>query len=135
MSSWLLAEPFARWMLATMPFHAELLFHDRTVESLISTHTAASLSTLIVLLITAVGMVLGWALTRSGDVISKSMWAQGIGKVESFFIESLSSVAGATQETAAMLQHTQTGQLNWNVAGIVLGLVALLMVLVIGVVL
>jgi NADH-quinone oxidoreductase subunit L len=135
MFSWLLAEPFARWMLATMPFHAELLFHDRTVESLISTHTAASLSTLVTLLITAVGIMLGWTLTRSGDVTSNSMWSQGIGKVESFFIDLLSSVAGATQETAALLQYTQTGQLNWNIAGIVLGLVALLMVLVIGVVL
>ncbi len=134
MTSWLLAEPFARWMAATMPFHADLLFHDRTIESLISVHTATSPSTLIAILITAIGMVLGWAVTRSGDV-SRSMWSQGVGKIESFFIESLGSVAEATQETAAMLQNTQTGQLNWNIAGIALGLVALLMVLVIGVVL
>lgn len=131
--SWLLAEPFARWMQATMPFHAELLFHNRGIESLISTHTALSLSTLIVLAITAIGILLGWLLTRTGADTSASLWSQGIGKVESFFIESLNSVGEATQETAAMLQATQTGQLNWNIAGIVLGFIALLMVLVIGV--
>jgi hypothetical protein len=56
-----------------------------------------------------------------------------MGKVESLFIKSADAVAGATQDAAAVLQKTQTGQLNWNVAGIVLGLIALLLVLVIGV--
>jgi NADH-quinone oxidoreductase subunit L len=41
-------------------------------------------------------------------------------------------VSGLTRGAAALLQHTQTGQLNWNVAGILAGLVIILLILVRG---
>jgi NADH-quinone oxidoreductase subunit L len=131
--SWLLAEPFARWMQATMPFHSAVLLPDRSIESLISTHTVLAFSTLVVLTVTAIGLWLGWRMTRARPADSTSRWDRGIGRAESLFIDSANAVAGATQDAAALLQNTQTGQLNWNVAGIVLGLIALLLVLVIGV--
>jgi NADH-quinone oxidoreductase subunit L len=131
---WLLAEPFAAWMQQTMPLHAAFILPDRPINSLISTHTVLAFSTLIILSITAIGLWLGWRMTRPRPADSPgSGWSRGIDKIESFFIESTDAVAGATQNTAAVLQKTQTGQLNWNVAGIVLGLIALLLVLVIGV--
>jgi hypothetical protein len=37
-----------------------------------------------------------------------------------------------TSRTASRLQRTQTGQLNWNVAGILAGLVLILIILVRG---
>ena len=47
--AWLLAEPFAHWMQATLPFHSAYLLPHWPVEELISTHTALSLSTAVVL--------------------------------------------------------------------------------------
>ena len=38
-------------------------------------------------------------------------------------------VTGLIKGTARLLQHTQTGQLNWNVAGILAGLVLILILL------
>ncbi len=41
-------------------------------------------------------------------------------------------IVNLTRRTAAALQSTQTGQLNWNIAGILAGLVIILLVLVRG---
>ena len=43
-------------------------------------------------------------------------------------------VAGATRGTAALLQKTQTGQLNWNLAGLALFAVAMLLLVLLGVI-
>jgi hypothetical protein len=41
-------------------------------------------------------------------------------------------VAAVARGSAELLSYTQTGQLNWNIAGILVGLVILLIVLVLG---
>jgi len=41
-------------------------------------------------------------------------------------------VAGLTRRAARLLQRAQTGQLNWNIAGILAGLVVILIILVRG---
>ncbi len=41
-------------------------------------------------------------------------------------------IVNLTKRTAALLQRTQTGQLNWNIAGILAGLVLILLILVRG---
>ena len=41
-------------------------------------------------------------------------------------------IVNLTKRTASMLQRTQTGQLNWNIAGILAGLVIILLILVRG---
>ena len=50
------------------------------------------------------------------------------------FNDGAAAVAGATRGTAAVLQRTQTGQLNWNIAGLALLAVALLLLVLLGVV-
>lgn len=132
--AWILAEPFANWMQATMPYHALLLFPGGGIDSLISTHTALSPSTAIVLAVSAIGLVLGWrAGQKHADEEVRSPIRNGIESAGAFFNESADAVAGATRASAALLQKSQTGQLNWNLAGIVLGLIALLLLVLQGV--
>ena len=128
--AWLVAEPFARWMQATLPFHTAFLLPDRPVEELISVHTAVSLSTAVVLGVTLLSALLWvWTSRRSGTGAT-----QAIARTEAFFNDSASAVAGATRGAAGLLQTTQTGQLNWNVAGLALLAVALLLIVVLGVI-
>ncbi len=132
MSAWLLAEPLANWMRATLPFHAGLILPHRAADSLISTQTILAPSTLIILSLTLAGLVAG---RRAGHaVVEESRVAPGVGRIESFFNGSAGAVVSATRHSAALLQKTQTGQLSWNIVGIILGLIALLVLLLQGVV-
>lgn len=129
--AWLLAEPFARWMQTTLPFHAGTILPHRAVESLISMHTIFAPSTFVVLSLTVVGLYLGWRVGAAGA--SASRLAPSISRIESFFNDSAGAVAVVTRQSAALLQKTQTGQLNWNVVGIVLGLIAILVIILQGI--
>ena len=132
--AWLLAEPFAVWMQATLPFHTAYLLPHWPVEELISTHTAASLSTAVVLTATLLSVLL-WAWTaRTSRPGRGATLRRTIGGTEALFNDSAAAVANATRGTAAVLQRTQTGQLNWNVAGLALLAVALLLLVLLGVV-
>lgn len=132
--AWLLAEPFATWMMDTMPYHTPFILAEKTIESLISVQTALSVSTLLVLSATSVGLVLGWRAGRVSPLDAMpSHLANSINSFGDFFNESAGLIANVTRSSAALLQKTQTGQLNWNVAGIVLGLIALLLLVLQGV--
>lgn len=132
--AWLLAEPFAVWMKQTLTYHALFLLPERPVEQLISTHTVLSISTLIVLTITVIGLILG---KRSVDknepgAVTQSL-TRGIDRAGAVFDDSARAVVGMTRSSAALLQKAQTGQLNWNIAGIVLGMIALLLIVLQGI--
>ena len=132
--AWLLAEPFAVWMQATLPFHTAYLLPHWPVEELISGHTAASLSTAVVLTATLLGVLL-WAWTaRTSQPGRGATLRRAISGTEALFNDSAAAVANATRGTAAALQRTQTGQLNWNLAGLTLLAVAMLLLVLLGVV-
>lgn len=132
--AWLLAEPLARWMQATLPYHAAYLLPGLPVEELISTHTAFSPSTLVVLTVTVLSVLLWWWRARAGrPTRAGTAMSAAIGGAESFFINSTRWVADVTRSSAAQLQKTQTGQLNLNVAAIIVGLIALLILILQGV--
>ena len=132
--AWLLAEPFAVWMLATLPFHTAYVLPHWPVEELISTHTATSLSTAVVLTATLLSVLL-WAWTaRTSQPGRGATVKRAIGGAEALFNDSAAAVANATRGTAAVLQRTQTGQLNWNLAGLALLAVAMLLLVLLGVV-
>ena len=132
--AWLLAEPLARWMQATLPFHTVYLLPEWPVGELISSHTAFSLSTLIVLTVTGLGVLLWWWRARSERPTRAGAAVTGaIGNTERFFNDSAQWVSGVTRGSAALLQKTQTGQLNWNVAGLALIAVAMLLLVLLGV--
>lgn len=124
--SWLAAEPFAVLLKETLPFHVNFILPERAIESIISSHTALATSTFLTLGITMAGLLLGW---RHAGTPAATMPA-AFGRVESFFNQSADFVAGVTRDSASLLQKTQTGQLNWNVAGIILGVIALMLFLI-----
>lgn len=132
--AWLLAEPLALWMKQTMPFHNAFLLPGRAVGDLISTHTFFSISTVIVLSMTTVGLLLGWQSARRISTDQpRSTLTRAIERTGMVFDDSASYVAAIARGASAGLQKSQTGQLNWNIAGIVLGLIALLIILLQGV--
>lgn len=132
--AWLVAEPFAAWMQATLPFHAPWLLPEREVSDLISLHTVFSRSTAIVLGVTLVSvLIFGWRTRANRPSRASSAMVRGIGAAESAFNDSAQWVASMTQASGALLQKTQTGELNWNVAGIVLLAIAVLLLVVVGV--
>ena len=130
--AWLLAEPFARWMATTLPFHAPYLLPHWPIEELISLHTATSISTIIVMIAIVLSALL-WAWTERRPA-GRSDVSRAIEATEAFFNGSVTVVAGATRGTAALLQKTQTGQLNWNLVGLALFAVAMLLLVLLGVI-
>src|SRR5690606_8212888 len=129
--SWVAAEPFAVYMQETLPFHVAHILPEHGPESLISMETVLALSTLITLSATAIGLFLGWR--ASAGIVFDDAEVSGLGRIEAAFNDSASAVVAGTQQSAALLQKTQTGLLNWNLAGIVLGLIALLILILQGV--
>lgn len=130
--AWLTAEPFARWMAATLPFHAPYLLPHWPIEEVISLHTATSISTVIVMTAIVLSALL-WAWTERRPA-GRSDVSRAIEATEAFFNGSATVVAGATRGTAALLQKTQTGQLNWNLVGLALFAVAMLLLVLLGVI-
>lgn len=128
--SWVVAEPFAAYMQQTLPFHVADILPERALDSIISAETVFALSTLITLAATAIGLYLGWRASAGSTTATR---LSPIGRVEEIFNVSAGAVADGTQRSAALLQKTQTGLLNWNVAGIILGLIALLIIVLQGV--
>ena len=125
LTSWLLAGPFSRLLAGTLPFHA--IEVQATLE--IVRRVVLSPATWVTLGVIAVGFA-AWVWRSHFARPAKALEAplsQGLG-----FDWLNRQVAWLVKQTAALLQHTQTGQLNWNILGILAGLVILLVVLVRG---
>jgi len=128
---WPVAGPLATWLRATLPFHAPYLLPEWPVAELISWQTVLSPSTAIVLGATLAGALLWWA--RRGVGAGELPGSVGIGRAEGLFDRAATSISTVTRGTAALLQQTQTGQLNWNIAGVVLLAIAMLLLVGLGV--
>lgn len=123
--SWLLAGPLAQWLSATLPFHA---LHAATTAEMVREVVLAP-ATWLALAVTAAGLGAWWQrgrLTAVADALTglRKAAEHGFG-----FDGAALRLVRATQAAGAWLQTTQTGQLNWNVAGIVLGLAVVLVIL------
>ena len=130
----------ASWLLVG-PFYALLA---RTVQSLggggaetqgtlaIALGILSSGATWIIVLIVLAG-VGGWALWRSLARPRKGVEATRRGAEGGLGFETINrGVTSATQWVGETLRVTQSGVLNWNVAGIIIAVVAVLIVLVVG---
>jgi NADH-quinone oxidoreductase subunit L len=125
LTAWLLAGPLTRMLAATLPFHG---IEAESTWTIVRT-VFLSLPTRITLGVIALSFV-AWSLRdRMAGLVRtfKPVLARGLG-----FDWINDQVVALTRGAAAILQRTQTGQLNWNVAGILAGLVVILIILVRG---
>ena len=125
LTTWLLAGPFAAMLESTLPFHD---LHGLTTGTLIEEVLGAPL-TLAALGVIGVGILL-WAARGWLTWLVGLLNAPGRLAAADFGFEWINGRAVAlAQGVAGVLRRTQTGQLNWNVAGIALGLIVVLIIL------
>ncbi len=127
LTTWLLAGPFSELLHSTLPFHeVHALPTGEILQEVIS------LPTLIALNAVAIGLILWWTRDFWKGLVNR---AQGLAQMarDSFGFEAINrGVVRATVQSAEALRLTQTGLLNWNVAGIIGGLIVVLIVLAAG---
>jgi len=122
LTSWLLAGPFGDLLARTLPLHN---LHAESTLAVIEEIVTAP-ATYLALAVVLLGLLIWWQRERLSG-LSRSLapiadWARrGLG-----FEWMNRQVIVVTQGAAAGLRRLQTGQLAWNVAGIVLGLTAVL---------
>ena len=131
LTSWLLAGPFEQLLSTTLPLHfASGQSLASTWEILKDVVTAPATPGALALI--ALGLAAWW---WRGPLSGLSRAFQWLGRMAtgSFGFESINkAIVNGTQATGEALRVTQTGQLNWNVLGIVLGLVGVLIFLLVG---
>ncbi len=125
-TTWLLVAPFGRLLGSTLPES----YHLHLVN--LAEMAAGALSQLaIVLPIIAVGLAAFWFRDRLKGVTDALGWLANLARADFGFNFLNGLVAGGARGSASALRVTQTGQLNWNVVGILAGLAIVLAVLVV----
>lgn len=123
--SWLLAGEMGHWLAESLPFHE---FHVLPTLDLVAEITLNE-ATLLALLVAAAGVTIWWQRNR---LVRLWHWLYPLRQMaqHDFGFEWLNhQVVNGVQGFAAAWQPTQTGQLNWNMVGIVGGLMIVLLVL------
>jgi NADH-quinone oxidoreductase subunit L len=124
LTTWILVGPFSKWMQSTLPGQH---FHAGTTMEFVMEILAAP-ATYIALGVVALGLVIYWFRDKL-VAIGKPFAFLGRWADKGFGFESINKgLVSITQKSASALQLTQTGQLNWNVVGIVAGLIVVLLV-------
>ena len=125
LTTWLLAGPLYELLTSTLPFHK---FHELTTIDMVQ-EVITSPATYLVLAIVAIGGLCWWLRDRLAG-ITKHLQGLGRAGINSFGFEAINrGVVRVTQNTAETLRVTQTGLLSWNVAGIAVGLIVVLVIL------
>jgi len=130
-TSWLLAGPFEHLLSSTLPFHFPgAVSTTSTWEILMEVVTTPA--TLFALVIIALGLA-GWWWRDRLSGLTKALQGFSRFAADSFGFEKINkAIVNEAQTSGEALRVTQTGQLNWNVAGILIGLVAVLVTLLLG---
>lgn len=125
LTTWLLAGPFNELLRSTLPFHA---IHELTLGEMVA-EVAGAPATWIALTVIALGLIAWWQRNRLAGIVHRLQWFAKAA-TDSFGFEWINrAVVRVTQGSAEALRVTQTGLLNWNVAGIVGGLIIVLVIL------
>lgn len=126
--TWLLAGPFATWLQDTLPYHH---LHVLSTADMVSEVLGAA-PTYAALLVVTLGLAAWWQRRRLQGA-ARLLQPLARAATAGFGFERLNAyVMAGAQAAASALQTTQTGQLNWNLAGIILGLAGVLIFLAIG---
>jgi NADH-quinone oxidoreductase subunit L len=124
LASWLLAGPLSQSLHATLPFHAS---HAHTTWEIMA--EVLVWKTAVPLSVVLLGIAAWWQRERLRGLVARLGWLEKAA-VRSFGFEHLNhSLTAGAQHAAALLQKTQTGQLNWNVVGVIFGLLLVLLIL------
>ena len=128
LTTWLLAGWFGEMLEESLPFHA---LHIESAASIYEEIITAP-ATLLALGVVALGLFSWWF--RAG-----LSWAQNLvpglktAAINDFGFEWINhQIVTLTQNAARVLRVTQTGELNWNVLGIVSGAIVVMAFLVLG---
>ena len=124
-TTWLLAGPLNELLKSTLPFHN---LSELTTGEMINEVIGAP-ATYLALAVIAIGV---WCWQQRNRLTGITKTLQGFGRMatNSFGFEAINrGVVRATRGTAEALRVTQTGLLSWNVVGIALGLIVVLIVL------
>ncbi len=125
LTTWLLAGPLNELLKSTLPFHE---FHELSTGEMIN-EVITQPATLVALLVIVVGGLCWWQRDRLTGITTM---LQSFARMatNSFGFEAINrGVVRVTQDTAEALRVTQTGLLSWNVAGIAVGLIVVLVIL------
>ncbi|MCL4275378.1 MAG: NADH-quinone oxidoreductase subunit L [Anaerolineales bacterium] len=123
--TWLSFGGFSRLLTASLSFHG---LHEESTLHMMETLLSAPL-TWFALLIVAASLTLFFVLGRKSALVDAPAWWKTLTET-SFGFESLNhSVVRGVNFIAEKLRFTQSGELNWNILGIMGGLLAVLLVL------
>lgn len=121
----LAAAPLGTWLAESLPFHS---LHIPTAESLL-VELWRHPTTWLALLVVGLGLAAWSGRGRLTNVAGYFQWLAKAAEQGFGFDWVGHQVVRVTQVAAAAWQKTQTGQLNWNVAGMVIGLIIFLVFL------
>ena len=124
LTTWMLAGGFSSLLEHTLPFHE---FHVLTLTALAEEIFLAP-ATYIALGVVALGLAVSWMVRKQAAGPAPAA-LEALSR-ESFGLDWLNAqVARLTLQSASVLQKTQTGEMNWNVVGIIGALVVVLGIL------
>lgn len=128
LATWLLAGPFGHLLESTLPHHH--LHVESTWGVILEVITAPA--TLLALGVIALGLAAWWWRERL-TTLGKLLAGPGGWAAAGFGFEWINQrIVALTQNAAASLTVLQTGQLNWNMVGIIAGLIIVLAWLALG---
>lgn len=117
--AWSLVEPISDLFAHSLPFHGV----DEMTTTELVTEVQSGPVLPFALLLMAFGLILWWWRTKAG--VSRVMHWPGL--ASGFGFEWVNrSITRVVKNIAEAVRATQTGELNWNIAGIVGGLIILL---------
>ncbi len=130
LTTWLLAEPFLR-LLETVPSFHGLLGEGMSGWELLLEVVKAP-ATLLALVVIGLGL-LAWQQREQLNGVKNALTGLAQAAEASFGFEAINrTIVSRVQAGAEILRRTQTGLLNWNILGLVAGLVIVLLYLVLG---
>lgn len=126
LTTWLLAGPFSEMFTRSLPFHEmEVVSTLKVAEEVLF----APATWLAMLVIAGGAGIWFWRQRTSKQETGTGGWFDAVSE-SSFGFEWINrQVVAGVQRLAAILQKTQTGQLNWNILGIVGALLIVLAIL------